>query len=63
LDEDSLLTVDEVARVLRVSNMTVYRLIKSGRLGAIRIGKNFRVRRSEVVRYLDAGAVERPDAG
>ena len=46
------LTVAEVAGLLRVSNMTVYRLIKAGDLPAIRVGKNFRIRRSDVESYL-----------
>lgn len=45
-------TVAEVARVLRVSNMTVYRLINSGQLPAVRIGKSFRLREEDVNRYL-----------
>ena len=49
---EPLLTVGEVAAVMRVSNMTVYRLIKSGQLSAIRVGKNYRIRRSDVDRYL-----------
>lgn len=54
LDEvdDQLLTVVEVCEAMRVSNMTVYRLIKSGELSAIRLGKAYRVRESEVERYL-----------
>ena len=51
------LTVAEVARQLRVSNMTVYRLIKAGQLGAIRVGKNYRIRRRDVERYLADRAV------
>jgi excisionase family DNA binding protein len=51
------LTVGEVATVMRVSNMTVYRLIKSGQLSAIRVGKNYRIRRSDVERYLSDRAV------
>jgi len=47
-----LLTVAEVAASMRVSNMTVYRLIKAGELAAVRVGKNFRIRESEVERYL-----------
>ena len=50
--EDRLLTVREVAARMRVSNMTVYRLIKAGDLPAIRVGKNFRIRRSDVESYL-----------
>ena len=55
--EDLLLTVDEVAQVMRVSNMTVYRLIKSGQMAAIRVGKNYRIRRRDVERYLSDRAV------
>jgi excisionase family DNA binding protein len=49
---DRLLMVREVAELMRVSNMTVYRLIKAGDLPAIRVGKNFRIRRSDVEAYL-----------
>jgi excisionase family DNA binding protein len=55
--EEPLLTVGEVADVMRVSNMTVYRLIKSGQLAAIRVGKNYRIRRRDVGRYLEERAV------
>ncbi len=55
--EDSLLTVGEVAQVMRVSNMTVYRLIKSGQMAAIRVGKNYRIRRRDVEKYLSDRAV------
>ena len=49
---DRLLTVGEVADAMRVSNMTIYRLIKSGQLAAMRVGKNYRIRESDVDRYL-----------
>ena len=49
-----LLTVREVADDVRVSTMTVYRLIKSGALPAIRVGKHFRIREVDLSRYLDA---------
>jgi len=54
---DRLLTVAEVAAVMRVSNMTVYRLIKGGELPAIRVGKNYRVRESHVDAYLSTRSV------
>ena len=54
---DRLLTVVEVAALMRVSNMTVYRLIKGGQLAAIRVGKNYRIRESDVNRYLSDRAV------
>jgi excisionase family DNA binding protein len=55
---DPLLTVGEVARIMRVSNMTVYRLIKSGQLAAIRVGKNYRLRLSDIELYLNERAVQ-----
>lgn len=54
---DRLLTVGEVASLMRVSNMTVYRLIKAGQLAAIRVGKNYRIRESDVSTYLTQRAV------
>lgn len=42
---------------MRVSNMTVYRLIRSGQLAAIRVGKNYRIRESVVTRYLSDRSV------
>jgi excisionase family DNA binding protein len=47
-----LLTVAEVAGMLRVSNMTVYRLVNSGELPALRIGKSYRLREDDVDKYL-----------
>ena len=42
------LTVAEVARRMRVSKMTVYRLVHSGELPANRFGRTFRVQRGAV---------------
>ncbi len=55
---EPLLTVGEVAAMMRVSNMTVYRLIKSGQLCAIRVGKNYRLRRRDIEEYLTERAVQ-----
>ena len=47
-------TVAEVANLLRVSNMTVYRLINAGELRAVRIGRSYRLRADDVDAYLAA---------
>jgi excisionase family DNA binding protein len=52
---NKLLTVNEVANILRVSNMTVYRLVKSGQIPAIRVGKNYRIKETDVNEYLIKG--------
>lgn len=54
LDPGRLLLVREASAYLRVSNMTLYRLIKDGTLPAIRVGKNYRIRESDLVAYLGA---------
>ena len=46
------LTVAEVASIMRVSKMTVYRLVKTGELEAIRVGRSFRVPEQAVNQYL-----------
>jgi excisionase family DNA binding protein len=38
-----LLTVAEVAALVRVSKMTIYRMIRKGELPAIAVGKSFRI--------------------
>ena len=52
-----LLTVSEVASAMRVSNMTVYRLIKNGELPAVRVGKNYRLRETDLERFLEERSV------
>lgn len=42
--EDYYYTTTEVAQLFRVSKMTIYRLMKSGDIDAIRIGRNFRIK-------------------
>jgi len=46
------LTVAEVAGQMRVSKMTVYRLVHNGQLEAIRVGRSFRVPEYAVEEYL-----------
>ena len=55
ISEVKFLTVAEVATVMRVSKMTVYRLVHAGELPAVRFGRSYRVPESAVVE-----AVQRP---
>lgn len=52
------LTVAEVATALRVSKMTVYRLVHSGDLPAVRVGRSFRVPEKAVQDYLQSSYFE-----
>ncbi|WP_433252927.1 helix-turn-helix domain-containing protein [Streptosporangium sp. CA-135522] len=48
------MTASEIATAMRVSKMTVYRLIHSGELPATRFGRSFRVAEDAVIDYLKA---------
>lgn len=43
--EKEFYLVEEVAKKLRISNMTVYRYIKAGKIQAHKIGKEFRIKK------------------
>ncbi len=58
LAEVRFLTVAEVASVMRVSKMTVYRMVHSGDLPAVRVGRSFRVPEKAVHDYLRAAFIE-----
>jgi excisionase family DNA binding protein len=55
---EKFLKVREVAAILRVCNMTVYRLIERGELPAARFGHLFRVPESGFREYLAKGRFE-----
>lgn len=52
MTEVRFLTIAEVASMMRVSKMTVYRLVHGGELPAVRVGRSFRVTESAVDDYL-----------
>lgn len=52
------LTVAEVAAMMRVSKMTVYRLVHGGELPAVRVGRSFRVPDQAVQEYLRTAYIE-----
>ncbi len=48
LSDVRFLTVQEVADMMRVSTMTVYRLVHAGELPAVRFGRSYRIPESAV---------------
>lgn len=58
LAEVKFLTVAEVATVMRVSKMTVYRMVHAAELPAVRVGRSFRVPERAVHDYLRAAFIE-----
>ena len=57
-DKGKFLTVAEVAEIMRVSKMTVYRLVHSGELPAVRVGRSFRVNETAVNEYLESSVYD-----
>ena len=58
LDDVHFLTVAEVAALIRVSKMTVYRLVQHGELPAVQVGRSYRVPEKAVEDYLRGARVE-----
>lgn len=58
LAEVRFLTVAEVASIMRVSKMTVYRLVHGGDLPAVRVGRSFRVPEDAVHTYLETSYID-----
>lgn len=56
-----LMTVAELAAHARLSKMTVYRLIYSKEIPAMRLGRAFRVRRADWEAYLEGAKNHGPD--
>jgi excisionase family DNA binding protein len=54
----SFLTVAEVAAIMRVSKMTVYRLVHGGEMAAVRVGRSFRVPEPAVRDYLSGARTD-----
>lgn len=55
MEDPKFLTVHEVAAMLRVSPMTVYRLIEDEELPATRVARSLRVREADLEAYLNGG--------
>src|SRR6476620_9693379 len=62
--DESFLTTEEVLDYLQVNLRTVYRLIKAGKIPAVRVGRQWRFRKRDIDAWLDAQRPrgERPPA-
>ena len=49
----NILTVKQLAEFLQISNQTVLRAIKAERLKAFKVGKDWRIERNEVLKWID----------
>lgn len=47
------LSVEQVANILKVTKMTIYRYIKAGQITAYKVGKDFRINKEEFDKFLE----------
>lgn len=47
------LTVEETAKILKVTKMTIYRYIKAKKLTAYKVGKDYRINKTEFDKFLN----------
>jgi excisionase family DNA binding protein len=59
-DRQAFLTTEEVLAYLRTTPRTVYRLIRSGELPAVRIGRQWRFRRADLDQWVERQRWSRP---
>lgn len=48
MEEEKYYTIEEVAGMMKVVYMTVYRWIRSGKLEAFRVGKKYMIKKSSI---------------
>jgi excisionase family DNA binding protein len=60
--DETFLTTEEVLEYLQVNLRTVYRLIKAGKLPAVRVGRQWRFRKSDIDAHLDSQHARRGGA-
>ena len=51
--DESFLTTEEVLEYLQVNLRTVYRLIKAGKIPAVRVGRQWRFRKRDIDAWLE----------
>ena len=49
----AFLTVQEAARILSISDYSVYKLIHSGKLPALLLGRRFKIKAEDLIRYVN----------
>ena len=51
--DDEFYTLEEIAERLKVVYMTVYRWVKSGKLPAYKFGKQYRIKKNDIQKFIE----------
>jgi excisionase family DNA binding protein len=52
--EDEIMTVSEVAAYFKISEVTTYKLVQEGKIPAFKIGRHWRVKKSDLSEFVEA---------
>ncbi len=50
--QDELMTVEEVARYMRLPHSTIYKLLQEGKLPGFKVGRHWRFRRETIMQWV-----------
>jgi len=59
--EDKYYTIQEIASMLKVAYMTVYRWIRAGKLGAYQVQRQYRIGESDFEKFMEANKANSKD--
>jgi len=51
--EDEIMTVSEVAEYLKISEVTTYKFVQEGKIPGFKIGRHWRVKRSDLIEFIE----------
>lgn len=60
MPDDDIMTVEEIARYLKLKPQTIYKWAQEGRIPAAKLGKEWRFRKSLIDRWIDSKLAESP---
>ena len=53
LNKTEIMTVNEVAEYLKISEVTTYKLVQEGKIPAFKIGRHWRVKRIDLGEFIE----------
>ncbi|ABR47905.1 DNA binding domain, excisionase family [Alkaliphilus metalliredigens QYMF] len=51
--EEEIMTISEVAKYLKISEVTTYKFVQEGKIQGFKIGRHWRVKRSDLAEFIE----------
>ncbi|WP_243096903.1 helix-turn-helix domain-containing protein [Thermohalobacter berrensis] len=52
-NNDEIMTISEVAKYLKISEVTTYKFVQEGKIPAFKIGRHWRVKKSDLMEFIE----------